>query len=595
MTNYFYPGINGFMNKIKTFSAFSGMNLIVTGPLEQLLEAVWTHIQSKPDTAILIFDNSTGRQTDFNFTGSLDEVISRVIPEDKPKKGPGRPKLGVVCGEVSLMPRHWEWLEKQPKKASGTIRNLVENASKEISPEQLKKQTIEAAGNFMWAIGGNLPGFEEAGRALYGGKWQVFDALTAPWPSDITGHLNMLLQPVRQNTASDKWFDSKIARISALKSEYNVPDKITEPWKLSAVKLAEAVKTGKLKAVDIADSFIEETGGSMVILQSLREDAEIIDRCIANGEYLGPLTGVPFTADEASPAARKLKEAGAVFMGYTQTVPAEAESAVSASASAPLHIAGDICGSLAVSSVRKGLSALKPSYGRIASYSAGGSEAFASRLISVSGFASATVADLHLAFQITAGADSEDPRALPIPASGPEISIPFKVGIIRNPGGSTVDANTARAVDDASGVFARKGYEIIETELPELNQIAEASLRMLETETRYVTGTVSDSEMKNYLKLLMMRETWIKIWADYFRDFPVVLAPLPYSDYINSDEANLNSDSGRICSALGFMGYPAVSAPVKVYEGSYYGIQIISAMYREDLCLQTAALIEAER
>ncbi len=493
------------------------------------------------------------------------------------------------------MPRHWEWLEKQPKKASGTIRNLVENVSREISPEQLKKQTIEAAGNFMWAIGGNLPGFKEAGRALYSGKWQVFDALTAPWPSDITRHLSLLLEPVRRHSASDKWFDSKITRLPALKSEYNVPGKITEPWKLSAVKLAEAVITGKLKAVDIADSFIEKTFGTLVISASLRQDAEFIDSRKTNGENPGPLAGVPFTAAATSPAARKLKEAGAVFMGNSQEIPAEAESAVSASVSAPLHIADDICRSLGLTSVRKGLSALKPSYCRIAAHSAAESNGFASRLISVTGFSSPSVADLHLAFQITAGADSEDPGALPIPVSGPEIPVPFKVGIIRNPVGSAIDTNTARAVDDASGIFARQGYEIIETDLPELNEIAEACRRMVETEKHYITGSATDSELKQYLKLIMMRETWTKLWADYFRDFPVVLAPMLCSDYSNSDQTKRDSDSERICSALSFMGYPAVSVPVKIYDGTFYGIQMVSGLYREDLCLQTAALIEAER
>ncbi|MFP4153403.1 MAG: DUF2239 family protein [Alkalispirochaeta sp.] len=178
-----------------TYFAFAGDKRIASGELETVLTDLHSFVNRNNgnDTpSFLVFRADTGRQVDFDLTGTLDEVLARALPE-KPKKGPGRPRIGVHCGEVCLLPRHWEWLERQPKKASVTLRLLVEQAMKNMTPEERARERVEAAHTFMWAVAGDKPGFEEASRALYAGKREVFDALIAPWPEDIVAQIRRFL------------------------------------------------------------------------------------------------------------------------------------------------------------------------------------------------------------------------------------------------------------------------------------------------------------------------------------------------------------------------------------------------------------------
>jgi hypothetical protein len=182
------------MNELSYF-AFAGERRIATGNLRTVLTDLYRFMHrddSNDRPNVLVFRADTGRQVDFDLTGTLDQVLSRALPEE-PKKGPGRPRIGVHCGEVCLLPRHWEWLDRQPKKASGTLRRLVEQAMKNMTPEERARERAEAVHTFMWAVAGDQPGFEEASRALYGGKREVFDALIAPWPEDIVAQIKQLL------------------------------------------------------------------------------------------------------------------------------------------------------------------------------------------------------------------------------------------------------------------------------------------------------------------------------------------------------------------------------------------------------------------
>lgn len=182
------------------YSAFDGGRRIAVGDVTTVLTAAYHHIYGTdtPDRSVqtahnvLFFRTDTGRQIDFDLSGTLEEVLDRVLPPE-PRKGPGRPRIGVHCGEVCLMPRHWEWLERQPKKVSATLRRLVEEAMKNMTPEERARERAEAVHTFMWAVAGDRPGFEEASRALYAGKREVFDALIAPWPEDIVTQIRELL------------------------------------------------------------------------------------------------------------------------------------------------------------------------------------------------------------------------------------------------------------------------------------------------------------------------------------------------------------------------------------------------------------------
>jgi hypothetical protein len=141
----------------------------------------------------LIFEDQTGRQVDFDFRGTSDEVLERVTAVGT-RTGPGRPKLGVISREVSLLPRHWDWLEQQPQGISGALRRLVDEARKREPGKERARLAREAASKFMWAMAGNLPGFEEASRALFAKDQERLEQLIRNWPEDIRRHLLRLVQ-----------------------------------------------------------------------------------------------------------------------------------------------------------------------------------------------------------------------------------------------------------------------------------------------------------------------------------------------------------------------------------------------------------------
>ena len=182
------------------FTAFAGFTLVATGGLPGIITRVKELLEREKQAQVLIFDDRTGKQVDFDLRGTLEEVLARVSAPAA-RKGPGRPSLGVVCREVSLLPRQWEWLERQPAKVSGTLRRLVDAAGKSESHEALSRQRLDAAGRFMWSLAGNLEGFEEASRALYARKWSAFAERIAAWPQDLRGHLEQLVGPLREQPA----------------------------------------------------------------------------------------------------------------------------------------------------------------------------------------------------------------------------------------------------------------------------------------------------------------------------------------------------------------------------------------------------------
>ncbi|HSY22018.1 MAG TPA: DUF2239 family protein [Polyangiaceae bacterium] len=189
------------MNTEPTYTAFAGNKRITAGSLGKMLAETKPRVDD--GTSVLIFVDQTGQQIDFDFRGTLEEVLARYAPA-VPRPGPGRPKLGVVSREVSLLPRHWEWLETQPQGASASIRRLVEAAMKHEPNKQEARARRDAAGKFMWGIAGNLPGFEEASRALYAKDDPALEALTAEWPADVRDHLLALVrQASRLENAAD--------------------------------------------------------------------------------------------------------------------------------------------------------------------------------------------------------------------------------------------------------------------------------------------------------------------------------------------------------------------------------------------------------
>src|SRR5690349_9617515 len=150
---------------MSTCTAFKGTTRLASGPLAEVAMA----IKKTGDLhEILAFDDATGRVIDFFVHGSDADVAARYAPAGEASsepRGRGRPKLGVVAREVTLLPRHWEWLAAQPGGASVVLRRLVDQERRAGSAKQQRRAAQEATYKFMSAIAGDLAGYEEATRA----------------------------------------------------------------------------------------------------------------------------------------------------------------------------------------------------------------------------------------------------------------------------------------------------------------------------------------------------------------------------------------------------------------------------------------------
>lgn len=202
--------------------AFAGSTRLAAGELEQVAMQAKALIERGGHDMILIFDAETSHPIDVDFRGSTALVHERLMaagaadietaverdtpPQPAPvtstdqtlpahvRRSPGRPKLGVVAREVTLFPRHWEWLNGQPGGASATLRRLVEDARRSTADETRLREARESCYRFMTAIAGNEPGYEEAARALFVGNRERFQEETAPWPADVRDHARHLAE-----------------------------------------------------------------------------------------------------------------------------------------------------------------------------------------------------------------------------------------------------------------------------------------------------------------------------------------------------------------------------------------------------------------
>lgn len=168
---------------------------MASGSYVQVAIALKEHLRNKADTSVLIFDDDSGKQIDFDLRGTDQEIEERIrkqfsLGNEGAPRPVGRPRLGVVSREVTLMPHHWEWLAEQPGGASVVLRRLVEEARRSGPGEKaLRRKVQERTYHFMSAMAGNLTNFEEASRALFADNDRALRKLIAGWPSDIRKHV----------------------------------------------------------------------------------------------------------------------------------------------------------------------------------------------------------------------------------------------------------------------------------------------------------------------------------------------------------------------------------------------------------------------
>ncbi|WP_029004199.1 DUF2239 family protein [Azorhizobium doebereinerae] len=177
-------------------TAFAGQHRLASGSLLDVALAIRAAQANGTTATLLAFDDASGRVIDLDLRGTTAELAARfdaapAVDGDDPPPSPrsrGRPKLGVVAREVTLLPRHWEWLSAQPGGASVALRRLVEAARRTDAPQQQVRAAQEAAYRFMSAMAGDLPGFEEATRALFAGNRTQLEQETAGWPPDVRAY-----------------------------------------------------------------------------------------------------------------------------------------------------------------------------------------------------------------------------------------------------------------------------------------------------------------------------------------------------------------------------------------------------------------------
>jgi hypothetical protein len=179
--------------------AFVGQTRLAEGSLPEVARAIRQRLDAGELAPIAVFDAETSAPIDLDVRGTPDQAAARaeaqlISRESEAHVRPGRPKLGVVAREITLLPRHWDWLAAQPGGASVTLRKLVDAARKQGHASERIRRTQDTAYRFMHAVAGDLPGFEEAVRALYAWDQPKLEMLIAAWPPDVADHVRQILE-----------------------------------------------------------------------------------------------------------------------------------------------------------------------------------------------------------------------------------------------------------------------------------------------------------------------------------------------------------------------------------------------------------------
>jgi len=189
------------MTSEKCFTAFVGHRRLASGRLAEVAISIKKTTKPTGTEPILIFDDTSGKSLDIDLRGTDEEILARLPPSapnpetvtaEPPAsepRGRGRPRLGVVAREVTLLPRHWDWLAGQPGGASVALRKLIDEARRTGGDRDRHRAARDAAYHFMSAMAGNFKGFEEASRSLFADDRRRFGELVAAWPEDVRDHI----------------------------------------------------------------------------------------------------------------------------------------------------------------------------------------------------------------------------------------------------------------------------------------------------------------------------------------------------------------------------------------------------------------------
>lgn len=453
-------------------------------------------------------------------------------------------------------------------------------------------------------------------------------------------------------------------------------------WTMSARAQAEAVRGGTVSAAELVDSHLDRIAEvnprvnavTQLLAERAREAAARTDRRRAAGEALGPLAGVPFTVKESTavegvpttfgaerfrdlvaaadaPPVARLRAAGAVPIGHSN-VPtlilagmhtrselfgdtvnpwdgsrtpggsSGGDAVAVATGMAALGLGNDSGGSVRVPAQFCGVAGLKPSTGRFPAdhrFLGPDDPGPASQILVTDGPLARSVGDLRLAYEVLAGTDPRDPRAVPVPAYGASLPGPVKVAVVADPGGHGVHPTVRGAVEAAADALRDAGYDVREVpDVPRMDEALEAYGRITVTEfapswpvvrgllgkggDRYIEMAMERTPPASAGELVRLMGTWMNIrrsWAEFLDAYPLLLGPSFTEPPV---EPGLESRDGagrdrvasamRLCSVTSFVGVPGVAVPTGLVDGLPCGVQIVGRAFREDLCLDAAQAVE---
>jgi amidase len=452
-------------------------------------------------------------------------------------------------------------------------------------------------------------------------------------------------------------------------------------WKMTARAQAAAVRDGTVTAVELVDAHLERIAEvnpavnavTQLLAERARAEAAEADRRHAAGTEPGPLAGVPFTVKESTaiagvpttygakrfrdavassdaPPVARLRAAGGIPVGHSNmptlvlagvhtrselfgdTVnpwsravtpggTSGGDGAAVASGMAALGLGNDSGGSVRIPASFCGVAGLKPTYGRFAADHRLGPDdpSLAAQVLVVDGPLARTVDDLRLAYEVLAGTDPRDPRAVPVPPYGEPLARPLKVAMVTDPGGHGVHPVVRKAVERAADALRDAGYEVCEVaDVPRLDDALDVYARMTFTEFapswpvvrtllgegghRYIELGMAKRgpvELTEYLRLTGVRLGIRRDWAAFLDEYPLVLGPVftdppfaPGAEVRDPESCQRVQTAMRLCTATSFVGVPAVAVPTGVAGGLPCGVQLIGRAYREDLCLAAAEEVE---
>ncbi len=164
------------------YLAIHEKKILATGSLQDIVTTV-KGINNDIEPIVLQQENL--KRIDFSWRGDTDSILATISADKAPVKKRGRPKLGVTSKEVTLLPRHWEWLSAQRGGASVTLRRLIDDARNNASAEEITLLEQQRLDGFMRLILGDEAGYEEASRALFRNSKASFEEAIREWPAEL--------------------------------------------------------------------------------------------------------------------------------------------------------------------------------------------------------------------------------------------------------------------------------------------------------------------------------------------------------------------------------------------------------------------------